>query len=256
MASAPHGPILVYPETDEKRRMTLSSMALNRLREEIVRGDLTPSAKLRIKDLTQRYGIGPSPLREALSRLVGDGLVTVEEQKGFRVAPISLEHMLDVAEARQVVEVDAFRLAMERGDDEWEARIVGAFHRLKRATAQRLSDMEGRSDEWEPFHKAFHGALIAACGIHSLTEFCQSLYDQATRYRYLLFKHDIPGDRLVDEHQQLMDAALERDIERGCDLLGRHMRLTVDVILSTWGGKNGAENAVLAAMEGQSGKQP
>lgn len=221
----------------DRKAATLSSIALHRIREEIVRGDLTPSTRLRIKELTQRYGIGPSPLREALSRLVGDGLVTVEEQKGFRVAPMSLEHMLDVAEARQIAEVEAFRLAMERGSDEWEAEILSALHRLKRATADRLSDMEGRIDEWERCHKAFHRALIAACGINSLFEYCQTLYDQATRYRFFLFKHDVPGRRLVHEHEQLADAAVERDIENGCELLRRHMRLTADVILSAWGSK-------------------
>lgn len=239
-----------YGLTD-RQTSTLSSIALHRIREEIVRGDLTPSAKLRIKELTERYGIGPSPLREALSRLVGDGLVTVEEQKGFRVAPMSLDHMLDVAEARQIVEVEAFRLAMERGSDAWEAEILAALHRLKKATATRLSDMEGSSGEWEHYHKAFHRALISACGIKSLFEYCQNLYDQATRYRFFLFRHDLPGHRLVDEHQQLADAAVARNVEDGCELLRRHMRLTVDVTLSAWGSE--AETA--RALEAKTGER-
>lgn len=221
-----------FAEEMKAQSDTLASLALRKIRDEIVRGELPPNAKLRVKQLAERYGMGASPLREALSRLVGDGLVTVEGQKGFRVAPISLKHMLDVAEARQVSEVGAFRLALERGDADWEAEVLGAFHRLKKATGATLS--QTGNEDWERFHKEFHRALISACGVTSLIDFCQTLYDQATRYRHLLFHHDIAGKHLVDEHQVLVDVALQRDTEKGPEILSRHLRLTVDVILSTW----------------------
>lgn len=211
---------------------TLASQAFRRLRDEIVRNELAPNAKLGVRQLVERYGVGASPLREALSRLVGDGLVTLEGQKGFRVAPISRKHMLEIADARQVAEVGAFKLALERGDADWEAEVLGAFHRLRRATGETL--LSTNNADWERFHKEFHRALIAACGVASLIDFCQTLYDQATRYRHLLFHHDIAGRHLIDEHQVLLDVVLARDVEGGGEALYKHMRLTVDVMTRNW----------------------
>src|SRR5690606_14667045 len=94
---------------------TMASTLFHRLRREIVSGELAPGLKLRIRDLTERYGVGATPVREALSRLVSTGFVTSIDQRGFRVSPISLEDLLDITESRQVVEGEAFRRSIERG---------------------------------------------------------------------------------------------------------------------------------------------
>ena len=86
-----------------------------RLRDDILRGVLHPAAKLRIEHLRQSYGLGASALREALSRLVADGLVETEGQRGFWVAPISREELHDITSARQVMEVGALRQSIEHG---------------------------------------------------------------------------------------------------------------------------------------------
>ena len=97
-----------------------------RLREEIICGNLAPSTKLRIDLLRQTYGFGASALREALSRLVSDGLAECEPQRGYWVAPISREELNDITVARQTVEVEALRQSIRFGTLEWESGIVAA----------------------------------------------------------------------------------------------------------------------------------
>ena len=89
---------------------SISEFALQRLRSDILSARLAPGAKLRLGLLTSIYQIGISPLRDALAQLAGDGLVILESQRGFRVAPVSREDLRDVSEARKRVELAALEL--------------------------------------------------------------------------------------------------------------------------------------------------
>lgn len=218
----------------EAKPQTLESMVRQRLRREVLIGEFAPGAKLRILQLSTAYGVGASPVREALARLHAEGLVTAEDNKGFRVAPISLEDLTDLARARQVIDGEAFRLSIERGDTTWEAAVVGSFHRLARATRGGpgfVADVE----LWEIAHKSFHHALISACGSTTLLEIADRLYDRGARYRMLMAAISLPSDRLVKEHQLLVDTALARDPENGSALLRKHMNITAELIAGSLG---------------------
>ena len=102
------------------------------LRQEILAGRLAPGEKLRIDYLKSTYGYGASGIREALSRLLSDGLVASEAQRGFWVAPVSVEDLRDLTATRKVIEVEALRQAILCGDVAWEARVVAAQYRLER----------------------------------------------------------------------------------------------------------------------------
>ena len=119
------------------------------------------------------YGSGQSPLREALMRLASEQLVVLEDHKGFRVAPVSADEALDIAKSRCELEGLAVRMAIENGDDRWEANIIARFHELsKRATYTS----DGKLDpEWERRHDAFHQALYAGCELRSLMSFARFL---------------------------------------------------------------------------------
>jgi DNA-binding GntR family transcriptional regulator len=141
-----------------------------------------------------------------------------------------MEDLADLTIAREVIDGEAFRLSIERGDTAWEAEIVGAFHRLARATGARSSGFVADIELWEVAHKAFHRALISACGSSTLLEIAGRLYDRGARYRMLMATISLPSERLVKEHQRLVDAVLERDPDQGCELLRRHMRITGEII--------------------------
>jgi GntR family transcriptional regulator, carbon starvation induced regulator len=92
---------MVNPEIDNR---SLTSRAFELLRTEIVRATLRPNERLRIQALSERYGVGATAIREALSRLVPEGLVVLEEQRGFCVAPMSRPELLDLSRTRIDVE--------------------------------------------------------------------------------------------------------------------------------------------------------
>ena len=209
------------------RGVTLADQAERRLREEITTNVLPPSSRLRLEELRERYEVGASPLREALSRLVGEGLVEVEGNKGFRVASLSFADLDDIAWMRATIEGQAVREAIARGDAAWEAGIVGALHRLVRATGTTATE-RAPMETWNREHDGFHRALIAACGSPRAMEMAGRLEGEHRRYRTALIGNSLPGDLIVSEHRALAEAALARDADRAQALLARHMRITSD----------------------------
>lgn len=217
---------------------TLAGSATNQIRHDIISGRLRPGARLYFEKITKAYGMGVSPLREALVQLTADGLVVNEGHKGFSVAPILLDEMLDVAELRIQLESLALRKSIARGDEEWEIGVVAAHLRLTRATrnleTRDAQDRDAAEDNWENRHREFHFALTAACESHWLLHFCDRLYDQIERYRRHFWEYADRARRTGSEHDSLKDAAIERNADLAVDLLEQHFRnqaeLTADVM--------------------------
>jgi DNA-binding GntR family transcriptional regulator len=205
---------------------TLSADVFQRLREDILSGRFSPDDKLRLHDLKEHYEVGFSPLREALMYLASDGLVVVEHQKGFRVAPISLDDLWDVTRTRQMIEEKLLTEAVEHGDDAWESEIVASFHRLEKLPS--TDPTTGFvTPEWAKRHYAFHRALISGARSRLLKRFWQMAYDQSDRYRRI--SASIAGSR-EDEHKKLMKAALARDTEALIKLNQKHIEKTAKVV--------------------------
>jgi DNA-binding GntR family transcriptional regulator len=196
-----------------------------RLREDIVSGRLAPREKLRLAELKSRYEMGTSPLREALSRLVGEGLVTFESNKGYRVRGLSKEDLADIAYMRTAVETFAIRTAIERGGMEWESGIVGSLHALVALTEDTATD-RASLDAWNVAHDRFHETLLSACGSSRVFETQRQLAEQHNRYRRIFMGDNLPRQLIIDEHRNIAEAALARDADRAAALLGRHMVVT------------------------------
>lgn len=195
-----------------------------RLREAILNGVAPPGNKLRLDDLRAEFGVSLSPLREALSRLSAEGLVVGQENRGFSVAEVSRENLVEVTLLRAELEGIAVHAAVERGDDDWEERLVAVFHRLTKAE-QRLH--EGRSvSDWEVAHRDFHITLLAACDMPLLLHFCGILHDHNDRYRRLFLRQNPPQRNAASEHKDILDAVLRRDAGRAQTLLRRHIETT------------------------------
>lgn len=209
---------------------TLSERAANLVERDIIAGILAPGARLGIVDLVQRYEIGATPLREGLSRLVSRGLIVVIGQRGFRVAEISREDLLDITRMRTVVEIEALRLAIQHGDDAWEAGIISALHQMRRHIERTGNDFREGAPEFDRLHKAFHTSLLAACGSKRLLTAHSDLYDQAYRYRRVMMRGFDSGKKFVAAHQALADLVLTRDVVKAQPVLAAHLRSTLDFV--------------------------
>lgn len=217
---------------------TLAERAMRLLREDILAVRLAPGAKLRIVELQERYGLGISPLREALLRLASEGLVVAEGQRGFMVATVSLDDLEDLTHARICLETAMLREAVSRGDADWEASIVAAFHRLSRAPLPTDTQDNEATQRWETLHRAFHHALVAGCGSQWLLRQQAQLAEHSERYRRVRLFHSTPAPQLArnveNEHRALMNALLERDAPLACQLMTEHLRQTAQAVAGLW----------------------
>ena len=209
---------------------TLASSVYDMMRQDILKGDLPPGEKLRVEYLRDRYGVGASPIREALNRLSVDGVVMRVDQKGFRVATISVAELDELIKTRCWLEETAIRESIAAGDDAWEERLVLAFHRLAKAPRSAEQITYAINPDWEVLHRAFHLALIGACGSRWLISYCEQLNDLADRYRQLAVRVTYPRRNELDEHKAIMDAAVNRDSDRAVEVLMDHYRRTAEII--------------------------
>ncbi len=219
---------------------SLTERAYRELRRAIVRGEFEPGARLRVEDLTRRYAISSSPVREALNRLSEQGLVKLLENRGFRVAPLTAEGVSDLARVRVLVECDALRDAMAHGDDAWEAQVVAAGHELALAERRLGNEARALDDDWSARHRRYHLSLYAACTSPLLLQMADVLFDNAERYRRWAARSRPVARRKHDEHQQLLGAVLARDADKAVALLRTHILRTEQVVTAALHGPGAA----------------
>lgn len=226
------------PAEGEEGARTLSTELTARLRQAILSGELAPGSKLKLEMLRERLGLtlSRSPLREALSRLGAEGLVRIEDQRGYRVAPVSEANLREIARLRIHLETLALRESIAQGDAQWAQAIDEALRAL--AGAPRNESSRQAPTAWETAHRRFHFALLGACGMPLLLQYCDSLHDQNDRYRRLFLRRH-PFDRNVHgEHQAIVEATLERQADLACALLAQHIDRTTHNICAALAGLN------------------
>lgn len=210
---------------------SLTARVFENLRSDIIACRLQPNTRLRLEDLRERYGVGASPVREALMGLEAERLVVLEQNRGFRVSPVSREHLLDLAENRIEIEGVALKWAMERAGVGWEADILAAFHRLSRQTKSEPGDQKRVSETWKREHRAFHHALVSGCGSPTLLSIQKNLFDQGERYVALsIMRRAQPRDD-VGEHKLIMEAVIARDRDRALTANRKHIERTIEKVL-------------------------
>ena len=217
---------------------TLTTDLFEQIRSDILHNRLEPGSRLLFRDMRERYRSGLSPLREALMRLVSEGLVLLEDHKGFRVAPVSREEMIDIANTLLELEAIAIRMAVEKGDDRWEAQIVARYHELSK---REMFAGDGTLDaEWEARNVAFHEALYEACGSPSLKLVCHLLYERHSRYRRLRTRQGDPSRNVSKEHEGLMRATIGRNADAAIALLRKHRSATMADVTAGWPAREAA----------------
>ena len=210
---------------------TLAGRVYQDIRRDIVDGVLPAGSKLRMEALSKQYDVGLTPLREALARLVGDAMVVTEGQRGFWVAPLSIEELEDISAVRSLIETEALSRSIEKGDDAWAEELTRAFEELTRIeTSLNSEPSDEQMHQWETANRVFHQALVSACGSPWLIKLRDQMYRQAERYRHisLLTAHD---DRcLHDEHEGIYHAAINRQSLKAARLTELHLNRTAEAV--------------------------
>jgi GntR family transcriptional regulator, carbon starvation induced regulator len=210
---------------------TLHARVLREIRADIVSCRLMPGERLTLEALRERYRVGWSPIREALMRLEADGLVAFQQNKGFRVAAVSREMLADLMRSRIEIEATTLRWSIQNGSVAWEAELLAAFHRLSRLSKLKRSASGNISPEWAAEHRTFHRALAAACGSATMLAIQQSLFERAERYVALSIISKAAPRNEVGEHEQIMEAALQRNVNRAVTLNREHIERTMSKVM-------------------------
>lgn len=218
-----------FYDTADRPARTLAIEVFEKLRADILSSQLPPGKKLRFEELRKAYGVGLSPLREALSRLAENRLVVATGQRGFRVPSVSVQDFMDIAMVRKEIEDFALRLSIKNGDDAWEARVVAAHYKMNLLAK---TGKEHGEDVWERRHREFHYTLVSCCNSPCLLHLHGLLNDLFDRYRRRALPNHLWSAARTLMHQRIVDAALARDADAAANLLADHIdqatKLVVD----------------------------
>lgn len=213
---------------------TLADQVYRQIREDIIGGRLAAGSKMKLEGLMENYSVGMSPLREALARLAGDLLVVSEGQRGYWVAPLSLEELDDVTRVRALIETEALNASIRNGNKDWEQAVHESFKALSAIEAQLPSSPEPLAqpvlEQWEDCNRAFHAALVSAAHSPILIKLRDLLYQQSERYRRVSLNVSRGWRNVHDEHQAIYDAAIDRNALRACRMIELHLSRTAEEV--------------------------
>jgi DNA-binding GntR family transcriptional regulator len=203
------------------------------LRADILGGRRTPGERLKFPALCEQHEVSVGVVREALTRLVDQGLVRVQPHQGYLVTPLSHTELGELTVARMEIESLVFRLSVLDGDMSWEGGMVAAHHMLERAPFAADGNLSQLSEEWAEAHAAFHVALLAGCGNRRLQEMAWKLREEAELYRrWSVSLGQEPTRDIAGEHRGLLDAALARRPELAAERLADHISHTARLLIS------------------------
>lgn len=221
----------IIPITSGDDHYGIAEQTFVRLRADIIAGDLKPGSRLRLEALKRDYGASISTLREILNRLATEGFVEAEGQKGFEVARATASGLHEIGELRLVLETHALSKSLAVGDLDWEGRVVAAHHKLAAIEGKLVAGDTSRTLEWVRYDFDFHAALISACGSQALMEMHASVFDKFIRYHMLAAS--FRGRAVADDHRELFDLALKRDIPAAAGKLALHITAGIDHVLAS-----------------------
>lgn len=201
------------------------------LRQAIITLVLPPGAPLRIQHLSARLAVGPTPLREALWRLTGEGLVSLEPQRGFRVSRLTREDLQSLASLCNATEPAAFRQAIRDGDAAWIDTVRASFAAFA-PLLSKVGDRRAIDTAWERHHRQFHMALLGGCALPRLIATVASWYDQLDRYRRLALPSLAYNAGTADDHAALLTLIEDGAEDAAVDLLTRHLSDTQRQLLA------------------------
>ena len=210
----------------ENIHLSVSENIFKKIKYDIVFGNLEPDQKLKLNLLQTEYNVSISILREVLNRLCGDGFIIYKVQKGFFVSPISKKDLYEIADLRIILETHALEISIKNKDYEWEAELLGAYHKLNHAENELEKNNLNAKSLWTKYDAEFHQMLIKKCNSLNLIKIHEVIFDKYLRYQLLILKYR--GKDSIKEHKDLLDYSLISNIQKAQNTLRDHIKKGVD----------------------------
>lgn len=213
----------------EKPPRTRAEWVEAEIRGSILSGELVPGEKLNIAALSENLQVSPTPLREALQRLAGNGLITISPQRGAFVTELTTADLTDIYSMRMLLEPKAAEESTKRTTDSWRKRVLSAHERtVELAQARSVSDVVAR----ENAHRELHLVISENCGFPRLLSSMRELMDHSARYRIAVRSQLGSRPEVIEEHADIVDAILKSDSESTGRLVLEHVRHTYEAALA------------------------
>jgi DNA-binding GntR family transcriptional regulator len=199
---------------------TVSGLVAERLRAQIVAGELESGTKLRQVEIARRFGVSTTPVREALAALQREGLVRLHPQRGAVVFVPTVEDLREHYEIRAALEALAAACTAERFEERWAAPLETWLDEMQTGPgAMRYLELNQR----------FHTQLYEHCGRPRLVEMIAGLRDASSAYLHIYrAAADFPVERLDAEHRRILAACLARDADEAAAATREHLQNTVE----------------------------
>lgn len=198
---------------------TAATMVYTRLREAILSGELIPGQKLGIDTMRARFDAGATPVREALNRLVSEGLVISRDLRGFSVADLDESELLELYKARAKFFAFLLREAIENGGNDWEERVIVAYHRLSKTPWSTSEDEFKLNPDFSGRLMDFYVALFSGCGSRWLVDFAVRLHHECNRFFWMVMVSKFETNEPESMHRSLVDAVIARDADRAVQVI-------------------------------------
>ena len=210
----------------ENIQLSVTENIFKKIKYDIVFGNLKPNQKLKLNSLQKEYNVSISILREVLNRLCGDGFIIYKVQKGFFVSPISKQDLYEIADLRIMLETHALEISIKNKDYEWEAELLGAYHKLNHAENELEKNNLNAKSLWTQYDAEFHQMLIKKCNSLNLIRIHEVIFDKYLRYQLLILKYR--GKDSIKEHKNLLNYSLTSNIQKAQNTLRNHIKKGVE----------------------------
>lgn len=203
-------------------RKTVAHQVAAVLRDEILRAQAPPGARLRQEEIADRMGVSTTPVREAFRILEAEGLVRLDPGRGVLVFRPSIEEVRETYEIREALEMLAIRHAVETltATEIEELEII-------------LDELDRTSDrdEWIRLNNRYHDQMYAFASRPKLRSLIVSLRDSMAGYMHSAIHRAVESGRASREHRAILDACRLGDVEAAQDAVRAHLHHTVELAL-------------------------
>ncbi len=207
--------------------LPLRDVVFNTLRKAILRGDLNPNERLMELTLAKKLGVSRTPVREAIRKLELEGLVVMYPRRGAKVAQITVKSIRDVLEIRRVLEVLAVTKACKNITQDGVMQLRTALKQFKDVI---------NSDDLTKVAEAdvkFHDTIYNATNNPKLIGILNNLREQMYRYRMEYIKDKTSHIMLVKEHEELVNAIVNRDVRNATKIAEKHIDNQEEAVLNS-----------------------
>lgn len=207
-----------------RRPPTTHEAVLRELRRAILEGDLRPGTQILQDAVAAQLGVSRVPVREALKILEGEGQVCYSPHRGYFVAELDYEELVEVYRIRELLESEAVRVGLEELSAESLEQMEAAMVEMERADP--IPDFVALSAA----NRRFHFALFESCRRPRLTKLIQQLWDATNPYRSVYLGAEKHRELVDQEHRQIYDAASRRDTDEVIRVMAAHRHNAIDAL--------------------------